>query len=627
MFIVPDGKKVACKKRVATLVFSLQAEVLMRVGSQFEDPDNIKQREYRASPERNGGGNGNSPRKHTEQRHLTCENPGVTRPGIEPGSPWWEASRLTAQPPRPRHLLKHLHVAVVLTSCGRLQMRSTLCTCTEEENLVFSPRVELILRKSGVPSPKTVVALDQTCCYIASSRKARVLPIVVAPLLCHSRHCKHEPQGRPDRRKHRCEQRGGPSSASEERAMCVAPLQTRPTTPVFLNALRTANSVRDKGIVLGDAAGRQVFSGISRFPRPFHSGTVPYSPRFTLNGSRDIAVKSRPILFTHSLTLPVETTQSSKSKFIQLKNKFENGGSVRAQSETLTRERYDTEFTRKVKELGKPHAPDSKLKIGRKKEMRNYQERNLLHRLFTVKRSALGRAGACRARSTVIVPGPLDGGRLPSPTSISRVFADPSHEPLQSPAQICNIVVRRGPVRHCPSSLSRVADSTRSARAAGPGHTPYFNLPPTTSSQPGVPDKRRPVCFISTHRQRHGRDPQQPLMGEARDTPLALTSTGLREKAVRSYTSCSGLHPHRLSVHKRAERLLLTTAVHCTTRSPMIMRLGRGKREIPEKTRRPTASSGTIQTYGNPVTLPGIEPCLPWWVVRRLTAQPPRALA
>ncbi|KAJ8870513.1 hypothetical protein PR048_029536 [Dryococelus australis] len=31
----------------------------------------------------------------------TCGNPGVTRPGIEPGSPWWEASRLTAQRPRP----------------------------------------------------------------------------------------------------------------------------------------------------------------------------------------------------------------------------------------------------------------------------------------------------------------------------------------------------------------------------------------------------------------------------------------------------------------------------------------------------------------------------------------------
>ncbi|KAJ8881455.1 hypothetical protein PR048_017936 [Dryococelus australis] len=32
----------------------------------------------------------------------TCENPGVTRPGIESGSPWWEAIRLAAQPPRPR---------------------------------------------------------------------------------------------------------------------------------------------------------------------------------------------------------------------------------------------------------------------------------------------------------------------------------------------------------------------------------------------------------------------------------------------------------------------------------------------------------------------------------------------
>ncbi|KAJ8881094.1 hypothetical protein PR048_017567 [Dryococelus australis] len=34
---------------------------------------------------------------------LTCENPGTTRPvAIEPGTPWWEASRLTSQPPRSR---------------------------------------------------------------------------------------------------------------------------------------------------------------------------------------------------------------------------------------------------------------------------------------------------------------------------------------------------------------------------------------------------------------------------------------------------------------------------------------------------------------------------------------------
>ncbi|KAJ8868552.1 hypothetical protein PR048_030090 [Dryococelus australis] len=34
----------------------------------------------------------------------TCENP-VTRPGIEPSSPWWETSVLIAQPPRPQEVM------------------------------------------------------------------------------------------------------------------------------------------------------------------------------------------------------------------------------------------------------------------------------------------------------------------------------------------------------------------------------------------------------------------------------------------------------------------------------------------------------------------------------------------
>ncbi|KAJ8873478.1 hypothetical protein PR048_024296 [Dryococelus australis] len=51
-----------------------------------------------------GRGNGKSPRKPIDhQRHRppipTCENSGVTRPEIEPGPPWLEASSLTAQPP------------------------------------------------------------------------------------------------------------------------------------------------------------------------------------------------------------------------------------------------------------------------------------------------------------------------------------------------------------------------------------------------------------------------------------------------------------------------------------------------------------------------------------------------
>ncbi|KAJ8896117.1 hypothetical protein PR048_001459 [Dryococelus australis] len=50
---------------------------------------------------------------------------------------------------------------------------------------------------------------------------------------------------------------------------------------------------------------------------------------------------------------------------------------------------------------------------------------------------------------------------------------------------------------------------------------------------------------------------------------------------------------------------------------------GRGKWEIPEKTCRPTASSGTIPTCEDPATRPGIEPGSPWWEASVLTIQPP----
>ncbi|KAJ8880957.1 hypothetical protein PR048_017430 [Dryococelus australis] len=49
---------------------------------------------------------------------------------------------------------------------------------------------------------------------------------------------------------------------------------------------------------------------------------------------------------------------------------------------------------------------------------------------------------------------------------------------------------------------------------------------------------------------------------------------------------------------------------------------GWGKQEIPDKTHRPTALSGTIPTCENPVTRPGIEPSSPWWEASGLTAQP-----
>ncbi|KAJ8888118.1 hypothetical protein PR048_007605 [Dryococelus australis] len=50
---------------------------------------------YGATPELKGGGT---------PSHV--QKSGVTRPGIEPGPPWWEASRLTAHPPRPSPILE-----------------------------------------------------------------------------------------------------------------------------------------------------------------------------------------------------------------------------------------------------------------------------------------------------------------------------------------------------------------------------------------------------------------------------------------------------------------------------------------------------------------------------------------
>ncbi|KAJ8891074.1 hypothetical protein PR048_010583 [Dryococelus australis] len=60
---------------------------------------------YGAAPERKGGETGEprekNPRPTASSSTIPMrENPGVTRPGIEPGSPWWEASRLTAQTPQ-----------------------------------------------------------------------------------------------------------------------------------------------------------------------------------------------------------------------------------------------------------------------------------------------------------------------------------------------------------------------------------------------------------------------------------------------------------------------------------------------------------------------------------------------
>ncbi|KAJ8896385.1 hypothetical protein PR048_001729 [Dryococelus australis] len=62
-------------------------------------------RNDRAASECKGGGNGRSPRKPADEPHRPARFPlWATPPGIEPGSPWWEASGLITTPAGPNVL-------------------------------------------------------------------------------------------------------------------------------------------------------------------------------------------------------------------------------------------------------------------------------------------------------------------------------------------------------------------------------------------------------------------------------------------------------------------------------------------------------------------------------------------
>ncbi|KAJ8880005.1 hypothetical protein PR048_020627 [Dryococelus australis] len=84
------------------------------------------------------------------------------------------------------------------------------------------------------------------------------------------------------------------------------PLATNSAKPNLLkrtgfNPGLVTPEISQVGIVTDCAVGRRIFSGISSFPPPFHSGAARYSPRFT--GSQDLEVKSRPNICTLSTIL------------------------------------------------------------------------------------------------------------------------------------------------------------------------------------------------------------------------------------------------------------------------------------------------------------------------------------
>ncbi|KAJ8893570.1 hypothetical protein PR048_006170 [Dryococelus australis] len=81
---------------------------------------------------RNEGGKRKIPEQTADQRHrpagFLCENSGVTRPGIEPGSPGWQARRLIAQPPRPFYADAELESMLTTSDYGTVELAANNAT-------------------------------------------------------------------------------------------------------------------------------------------------------------------------------------------------------------------------------------------------------------------------------------------------------------------------------------------------------------------------------------------------------------------------------------------------------------------------------------------------------------------
>ncbi|KAJ8888357.1 hypothetical protein PR048_007847 [Dryococelus australis] len=111
-----------------TIIFLLQWRRKLRVNSALFVPQT---RGYRKHPmkvielgmeqRRNERAWGTGDRRPSASSGTipTCENPGVTRPGIEPGSPWWEASGLTAGARMSGNVSLYQNTAIPVGRVGR----------------------------------------------------------------------------------------------------------------------------------------------------------------------------------------------------------------------------------------------------------------------------------------------------------------------------------------------------------------------------------------------------------------------------------------------------------------------------------------------------------------------------
>ncbi|KAJ8897650.1 hypothetical protein PR048_002999 [Dryococelus australis] len=99
---------------------------------------------------------------------TTCENPGVTRPGIERGSRWWEASRLTAHPQRPH---QQKYKTLVMHDIIMKNLNTPYMGNREQTKLAYSVTEWCPVTTSGIihcvfPSGNVVLISDSNAEYL-----------------------------------------------------------------------------------------------------------------------------------------------------------------------------------------------------------------------------------------------------------------------------------------------------------------------------------------------------------------------------------------------------------------------------------------------------------------------------
>ncbi|KAJ8869039.1 hypothetical protein PR048_030590 [Dryococelus australis] len=223
-------------------------------------------------------GGGGDPRENPPTNGIVrhdshMRKSGVTRPGIEPGSPWWETTRPFSSatvPPPPTEIITQISATPVADNQPMMDVlehsnaRPVWCGPIEERCLPANHRHSVSeLPNSDWPSqpPIDITAVKKLRRYFSALVAAAV-----------AQRSKDSPLIKVNR--------------------------DRYTT-------RVAAIFSHLRFVLDDAADRRVFSGISPFLFPLHSGADPFSPRLTFIGSQYRVVNCHPNLLTHHTEIMV----------------------------------------------------------------------------------------------------------------------------------------------------------------------------------------------------------------------------------------------------------------------------------------------------------------------------------